>query len=348
MKIEQFCGRINLSVSEVMKRINENGHGILFLIDESGILQGSITDGDIRRFLLSGGQLSDLAMEAVNKNPHVAKSVESARHIFSDKNYGVIPIIDNDRRIVNFYVSEKRIERSKLKRPVNLPVVINAGGKGTRLEPFTKVLPKPLIPVGDLPIIEHILKSYRAYECEDFSIIVNYKKELIKAYFNENDEDYSINWYDEDKPLGTGGGLRLLKGKIDSTFFFVNCDVLLTADFHDIAEFHKSNGNDVTMVCAYKNMEIPYGVVEIEKDGRLKRMKEKPTVSFLTNAGIYIVEPGVIEIIGDDESIGFPDIIKRVQENKGKVGVYPVSENDWMDMGQLRELEKMRVKLYGE
>ena len=236
----------------------------------------------------------------------------------------------------------------KEKNSLKIPVVINAGGRGTRLDPFTKVLPKPLIPVGELPIIELIMQEYQSYACDDFHIIVNYKKDLMKAYFHDSENHYNITWYDEDEPLGTGGGLSLLRGKLNSTFFFANCDALLTANYESMLKFHKENGNVITMICAYKNINIPYGVVEMGEQGVIESMKEKPLMSFLTNTGIYIVEPEVIYDIGDNEVIGFPDIVEREKQKGRKVAVFPVSENDWMDMGQLPELEKMRMKLYGE
>ncbi len=346
--IQKFIGGEDLTVSEAMQRIDNNAYGILFITNDKGELIGCITDGDIRRYLISGGKMSDEVINATNISPRVAHNFDEAKHLYHKKNYIVIPVINDSGRIVDLYAGEAGIVVPKAHNPLSIPVVINAGGKGTRLDPFTRVLPKPLIPVGELPIIELIMKEYQSYNCTDFHIIVNYKRDLMKAYFADNERHYDITWYDEEKPLGTGGGLSLLRGKFDSTFFFANCDALLTANYESMLKFHKENGNSITMICAYKNMNIPYGVVEMGVNGTIEDMKEKPLMSFLTNTGIYIVEPEVVDFIGNDESIGFPDIVLRVKENGEKVAVFPVSENDWMDMGQLSELEKMRVKLYGE
>lgn len=329
-----------------MQRINENSSGILFLINGKGVLIGCISDGDIRRYLLAGGKMSGAAMDAANRKPKSAKTSEEARLLYHRRDRVVIPILDSEGKVIDLYAGNGR--ESKKRNPIRIPVVINAGGKGTRLDPFTRVLPKPLIPVGDLPIIEHIMKEYQSYSCGEFHIIVNYKKDLIKAYFADNENHYNITWYDEEIPLGTGGGLSLLRGRFHDTFFFANCDALLTANYESMVHFHKENENVITMVCAYKNMNIPYGVVEIGVNGTIEEMKEKPLLSFLTNTGIYIVEPEVIDDIKDNEAIGFPDIIAREKQKGKKVAVFPVSETDWMDMGQLPELEKMRVKLYGE
>ena len=326
---------------DAMKRIDQNEIKILFIVN-NGKLIGSLTDGDIRRYLLSGGKLEDNVLCAGNKNPRVAKNHNEAESLYDEKNYIAIPIVDNHMFITDIFLgSLKRVYKTIPK----MQVVINAGGKGTRLEPYTKVLPKPLIPVGDLPIIEHIMNEYAKYGLNDFSVIVNYKKELIKAYFRELNSNYKVDWYDEAKPLGTGGGLSLLRGALKDTFFFTNCDILLKTDYDSLVKYHKEHHNVITMVCAYKNITIPYGVINMGKDGVIQGMQEKPEISFLTNTGVYIVEPEVLDDIEKDVPIGFPDIIKKEQAKGKNVGVYPVSENEWMDMGQLDELEKMRKRL---
>ena len=345
--IQQFLGKKGLTLSEAMQRIDRNTAGILFLVDEEDILIGCITDGDIRRYLLAGGKLTDAAFDAANKNPRFARTIEEAEKLYHKKNYIVIPVLDERGVVVDLYGGEAGTQK-KQHNPIGIPVVINAGGKGTRLDPYTRVLPKPLIPIGDIPIIELIMQEYQTYSCNEFHIIVNYKKDLMKAYFADNDRNYNIRWYDEEKPLGTGGGLSLLKGKITSTFFFANCDALLTANYDNMLKFHRENGNAITMICAYKNFTIPYGVVEMGANGVIEGMKEKPFLSFLTNTGIYIVEPEVINDMSDGEAVGFPDIVERQRQKGQRIAAFPVSENDWMDMGQIPELEKMRIKLYGE
>ncbi len=343
-KLQKFIGKASVSLAESMMKINEMSRHILFLVDENKRLMGTLTDGDIRRYILKGGRIEDSSLLAANCKPIVAYDMEKAVKLHQAK-YQAIPVINDEKQIVDIYEGEE-IKRTYGK--LGIPVVINAGGKGTRLEPFTKVLPKPLIPVGERPIIELIMQEYQKYECCDFHIIVNYKRDLIKAYFSDNESRYNITWYDEDEPLGTGGGLTLLRGTLNSTFFFANCDALLTADYESMFKFHKENKNAITMICAYKNLNIPYGVVEMGVNGTIEDMKEKPVMSFLTNTGIYIVEPEVIDDMKNDVPIGFPDIVEMQRKKGRKAAVFPISENDWMDMGQLPELEKMRMKLYGE
>lgn len=342
MSYQDYCIFKNQSIREAMKRLDKTKPQILFIVDGKNLL-ASLTDGDIRRFLLNGGQLDDIVLLAGNCNPKVATNVLKAKGLYNTEDFVAIPIINDNGELEEVYFGNNR-DKLNLAN-LDLPVVINAGGKGTRLEPYTKILPKPLIPVGEIPIIEHIMQQFGQYACNKFHIIVNYKKELMKAYFVENDDKYDICWYDETKPLGTGGGLCYLKGKVDTTFFFTNCDNLLLSNYDSIVRFHKSNNNAVTMVCAYKNFTIPYGVINMGINGSIESMQEKPEYSFLTNTGIYVVEPEVLEEIDFEEAIGFPDVITKIQEKGMKVAVYPVSEYEWLDMGQMTELEKMRERL---
>ena len=345
MSYMDYCIDVSFTIKDAMKCIEMVKPKIVFIVEEKKLM-ASLTDGDVRRFLLAGGALSDFAIDAGNKNTLCARNMTEAVELYHQKNYVAIPILNDKKELTDIYIGEKN--RVGKQESLNIPVVINAGGKGTRLEPYTKILPKPLIPVGEMPIIEHIMQNFMDYDCRKFSIIVNYKKDLIKAYFSDCEKNYDITWYNEDKPLGTGGGLCYLKGKIDTTFFFTNCDNLLLSNYGSMLRFHRENKNVITMVCAYKNIVIPYGVVDMGINGSINSMEEKPEFSFLTNTGIYIVEPEVLSDIEDERSIGFPDVVKDQMEKGRKVSVYPVSENEWLDMGQLSELDKMRERLYGE
>ncbi len=333
------------SVCDAMRVLDRSDVKILFVADEKKLI-GTLTDGDIRRFLFNGGTLNDSAEKAANHKPKTAANYAQAAELYNRLYYIAIPIVDSRGYVTDIYVGDEAPIKEQKK--IHIPVVINAGGKGTRLDPFTRVLPKPLIPVGDLPIIEHILQQYGKFGCDNFSMIVNYKKELIKTYFKESENKYDISWYDEVTPLGTGGGLSLLKGKMKETFFFTSCDTLLLADYESMLRFHQQSGNAITMICAWKNITIPYGIVEMGKNGIIETMREKPELSFLTNTSIYLVEPEVIEEIPEDTPISFPEVIQMQIDKGRKTAAYPVSENEWLDMGQMSELEKMRERLYGK
>ena len=335
------------TIIQAMEVLDKAAKKALF-IERDGVLAASLTDGDIRRWILAKGNLKAKVRDIANYNPKFVYEKDNARAKEYMKQYSIeaLPILDENKKIVSVAFWDDRNIESK--KEFNIPVVIMAGGLGTRLYPYTKILPKPLIPVGDLPIAEHIMNGFCSFGCKRFYIIVNHKKNMIKAYFNEIDKDYDITFIDEDKPLGTGGGISLLKGKIDTTFILSNCDIIVDENYEKMYRFHKEANNLITMICSLKIFTIPYGVVEIGEDGGIETMTEKPKMSFITNTGFYIVEPRVIEEMADDQSMSFPDIIEYYKQAGEKVGVYPISENAWMDMGQFDEMEKMRKRLSGD
>ena len=333
IKVEELFIEPTATVLETLRKLDETGQRILFIAPE-GKLKAVITDGDIRKFFLRGGTPDQTVDNAANYHPLSVSVAErgKARGILQKYCIDALPVL-NKRGIITDIIFAHGLDVDNRKQ-VDIPVVMMAGGLGTRLYPYTKILPKPLI-----------MDRFRDFGCHDFTMIVNYKKGMIKSYFNELEKDYHVNFADEDVFMGTGGGLCLLKGKIGTPFFFTNCDTLLDVDFGDIYEYHRAHGNLVTMICAFKHYTVPYGVVELGEDGGIAAMREKPELDFLTNTGVYVVEPRVVEEMRDGEFIGFPDVIERYRQAGEKVGVYPISESSWMDMGQLEELEKMRRKL---
>ncbi len=344
LHIEELLIDENTSVLQTMKKLDETGQRILFIAPQ-GKLKAAVTDGDIRKYILRGGALEGEIKQAANYQP-ISLPLEQrakARKLIEKESIDALPLLDKQGRIVDIiFTSGVDVNNQKC---AGLPVVIMAGGLGTRLYPYTKILPKPLIPVGELPILEHIINRFCDFGCNDFRLVVNYKKNMIKSYFNELEKPYQVSYVDEDQPLGTGGGLCLLKGCMKDTFFLSNCDILLDADFADIADYHRQQGNIITMVCAVKHFTVPYGVIELNNDGTIQNMKEKPEMNFLTNTGVYVVEPRVVEELEDGKKQGFTDIIDHYRALGEKVGVYPISEQSWMDMGQIEELDNMRRRL---
>jgi NDP-sugar pyrophosphorylase family protein len=208
------------------------------------------------------------------------------------------------------------------------------------------------------------------FNCNNFYMVVNHKRKLIKAYFTDigmvgneiNDDfankeskiivkstnlskDYSIEFVDEDSDLGTGGGLYLLKGIVKETFFMTNCDIIVNNRYDKILCYHKQKKNLITLVCAAKNFVVPYGTLNLDKDGKILAFNEKPELPFLVNTGLYLIEPRFLDCIKKGEFIHITDLIKRCMASGEKIGVFPTSEGSWSDMGQLEELEKM-LKLY--
>lgn len=344
LHIEELYIQPETTVLEAMKKLDETGLRIL-LIAPGGRLEAVVTDGDLRKLILRGGQLGDPVRLAANYHPYSLPLSErgAARRILKEKVIDALPLLDNNGCIADI-VFANRLDVDNRRR-AGLPVVIMAGGLGTRLYPYTKILPKPLIPVGELPIAEHIINRFCGFGCSEFYLVVNYKKNMIKSYFNDLERDYQIHYVDEDTPLGTGGGLSLLKGQLHEPFFLSNCDILLDADFGDVYNHHKKCGNLITMVCAFKHFTVPYGVIEMGEGGSVLAMREKPEMNFLTNTGVYVVEPRVVEELEPGKKQDFTDIIEHYRAAGERVGVYPVAESGWMDMGQIEELDAMRRRL---
>jgi len=344
LKVEELFLPESATVLQALKKLDETGQRILFLAPD-GKLKAAVTDGDIRKFFLRGGTPADCIALAANYQPKSLPITERGRARQELQRYCIdaLPILNKQGTIIDI-VFAHGLDIDNRKK-AGLPVVMMAGGLGTRLYPYTKILPKPLIPVGERPIAELIIDRFRDFGCQQFSLVVNYKRGMIKSYFNDLEKEYQIDFIDEDVFMGTGGGLCLLKGKIDTPFFFTNCDTLLDVDFGDLYQHHRKQGNLITMVCAYKHYTVPYGVVEPGPDGSIAGLREKPEMDFLTNTGVYVVEPRVVEEMVDGEKIGFPDVIDRYRAAGEKVGLYPISESSWMDMGQMEELEKMRRRL---
>ncbi|WP_312368722.1 nucleotidyltransferase family protein [Lachnoclostridium sp.] len=345
MKLSEMIITETMTILEAMERLDKNGTKVLFL-QSNGKLEAALTDGDIRRYILTGKELTARVSEAANYQPKYLEVQNRRRATVFMKQHHIeaVPIVNESMEIASISLLDSSIIVTT-KDKVDIPIVMMAGGLGTRLYPYTKVLPKPLIPVGENPIAEIIINKFCNYGCHRFFMIVNHKKNMIKAYFNEIEKKYELEFIDENKPLGTGGGLSLMKGKLKETFFLSNCDTLIEEDIAKIYELHKNEGNMITMICSLKNFTIPYGVIDIGENGDIANIREKPNLTFFTNTGCYVVEPEVLEYLEHDTPIGFPDILERLKKEGKKVGVYPISECSWMDMGQLDELEKMRNRL---
>lgn len=344
MQITDFVIGPECSILEAMKKIDQNSKGIIYVYDNS-VLEGVLTDGDIRRYILKNGNLKMPVKNIANKAPIslLYEKKEKAKELMEQHQISSIPIINDKKQIleIKFYQNNNEDKKKQL----GLPVVIMAGGKGARLYPYTQILPKPLIPIGDKTITEHIMARFCEYGCTHFDMIINYKKNFIKSYFLDNENSWDIFFIEEKEYLGTGGGLKLLRERVFSTFFMSNCDILIEEDYSKILEFHQKKGNIVTMVCAMKQVTIPYGTIEISETGQALCLNEKPELSFITNTGLYVIEPEFLDEIPSNTFIHITDVIQKCIDKGKKVGVYPIQEEHWMDMGQLDELERMRNRL---
>lgn len=344
MNLKDFIVTEDNSILEVMRVIDNNSKGIAFICKNEKLL-AVVTDGDIRRYILKRGNLDSPVKEIANYNPLFVTNEETIDYFAYMKSRYItaLPVVSKNRKLltIRFLYDSKAVGKTDLK----VPVVIMAGGKGTRLYPYTQILPKPLIPIGDRTITEIIMDHFEAFGCKHFDMIVNYKKNFIKSFFLDNETKRDVDFIEETQFYGTGGGLTLLQGKYQDSFFVTNCDIVIEEDYSDILKHHKSEQNIITIVAATKKVTIPYGTIELGENGRVDKLKEKPSFSFLTNTGLYVLEPSFLDRIPKDTFVHITDVIEACIKHGEKVGIYPISEHAWMDMGQMEELEKMRERL---
>ena len=337
-----------ISIKQALKKMDEAGKKVLFVVDKENTILGIVSDGDIRRWILKNRGLGEAISGVMNKEPVVLQgthSKEDARKLMMLHGLECIPIIDETRKIVSaVWWLDIFGNNFKKHKSVNVPVVVMAGGEGARLSPFTNILPKPLMPIGEKPIIELIIEKFRESGCNDFYLSVNHKANILKAYFSDHKLDYNVHYIHEDKPLGTAGSLYLLRDVLDKTFFVSNCDILIEADYSDIVKFHKDSNNAITLVVSLKHYAIPYGICEFEDGGLLKKIKEKPEYDFLVNTGLYIMEKEVLSDIPEKKPYNMTDLLNDYIRRNKKIGIYPVSEKSWLDMGQFQELKNMLQK----
>lgn len=345
--LEKFVALGDTNLVDAMKKIDLNSYQILFVVDDEGRLLGSVSDGDIRRSLIHDGDLYKKIGTIMNPNTQHVKNGD-----LWDKEYWrlhpwitVVPVVDHEKKIVDL---KKRVSQRKQTQTLQgVPVVIMAGGKGTRLYPYTKILPKPLIPVGGTPILERIINRYVVYGIDQFYLTVNYKKNIIKSYFDDLDKTYELKYVEEDQPLGTGGSLRLITDPLVKPIIVANCDILIDADYADIYQYHIESKSDVTIVSALKQIQVPYGVLHAGENGVISSMEEKPSMSYFINTGMYVVNPECLGIIPSNQMYHMTDLVDELMKQGKKVSMYPISEDSFLDMGEFEEMKRMEEKLEG-
>ena len=329
----------------VIHKMDETTHRLLIVMKE-GHYGGLVSIGDVQRAIIKGIALDSPVGQILRQKLTVASvhdDKDAIKEVMREKMIEFMPVIDDEGNVADIifwkdlFEDEMTVNRPK----IDLPVVIMAGGKGTRLKPITNVIPKPLVPVGDKTILEVIMDQFESIGCHKFYMSVNYKADLMKYYLSQLDHKYDIEFFMEDKPLGTIGSVSLLKGKITTPFFVSNCDSINEQDYRDVWDYHLSNHNDMTIVTMVKSFKIPYGVIETGEDGLMTALKEKPEQTYQVNTGVYILNPELISEIPEGEFFHITHLMEKVQSRGGRVGCFPVSEQSWKDMGEWPEYLKM-------
>ncbi|MEZ9709066.1 nucleotidyltransferase family protein [Vibrio breoganii] len=334
------------TIKQALEIINSEALRVAVVVDQKQVLLGMISDGDIRRGLLNDLTLSDSVVKVMNTSPITAKfgaSKESLVELMEQKQILSVPLIDRGGRIVGLETLHSALSKERYKNPV----FIMAGGFGTRLRPLTDNCPKPMLKVGDKPILETVIKSFIKAGFNNFYISTHYMPEQIHQHFGDgSDLGVSISYVHEDAPLGTGGALGLLPDSIprDLPLIMINGDVLTKVDFQRLLNFHIENDADATMCVREYDYQIPYGVINGEGN-QITSMVEKPVQRFFVNAGIYVVSPRVIQSVEKNQKIDMPTLLEQHMEERQKVLMFPIHEY-WLDIGRMDDFKRAQVDIY--
>ncbi len=327
------------TLSKAIETLSESGMRIVLIIDKNGKLEGTITDGDIRRGLLRHVGMSALVTEVMQNNPTTALITDD-RNVVLDlmkrNDLLQIPLLDSEGFVVGLETLQNLIDVVKYDNPVFLM----AGGFGSRLHPLTKETPKPLLKVGSRPILETILNEFKSAGFYNFFISTHYKANMLREHFGDGSHwDVNIQYIHEREPLGTAGALGLLpKGLPDLPLIMMNGDLLTKVNFEQLLDYHEEEKGLATMCVREYDFQVPYGVIDLDGDC-ISRIVEKPVHKFFVNAGIYVLEP---ELVGQVDGIGYLDmpnlLEKQMQEGK-RIKSFPIHEY-WLDIGRMEEYER--------
>lgn len=308
----------------------------LFVVDADNKLLGTLTDGDIRRGLLNELNLEVLVTEVMNKSPkYIQRNEYTISDIdkFKEKEIDLVPIVDSQKRV------EKIIDLSKKRTILPIDVVLMAGGEGKRLQPLTNSTPKPLLLIGGKPIIERNIERLALYGVDNFHLSVKYQAEQIRSYFNNgSDRDIFIKYIEEDKPLGTIGSVSLVQDFVHNEVLVMNSDLLTNIDFEDFYKTFKNTNADMLVACIPYQVSLPYGIIETE-NRRILSIKEKPTYTYYSNAGIYLLKKEIIKRIPESTFYNATDLMEDIINQKLNVVNYPILTY-WLDIGKHDDFAK--------
>lgn len=329
----------DVSVYDAIKAINNGAKQIVFVIDQAQRLLGTVTDGDIRRGMLQKIALEDCVQKVMNQKPLLLKHTEERERIvelMQKHSVHQIPVVDAEGHIIKLEFLDDLL---KPKETEEIPVVLMAGGLGTRLHPLTQDTPKPMLPVGGRPLLENIVNNFVKQGYRRFYISVNYKAEIVQNHFGDGSAfNAEIQYIEENKRMGTAGALSLLPERPKTPIIVMNGDLLTAVNFNQLTKFHREHESLATMCARDYSIQVPYGV--IETDGvYLKQIVEKPIHRFMVNSGIYVVSPEALDLIPHEEYFDMPQLFNKILENKSKASVFPIHEY-WLDIGKFDDLEK--------
>jgi len=330
------------TILDAIKKIDTSSLQIALVVDENNKLLGTVTDGDIRRGILKGISLSESVQRIMNPSPvvsRVGEGREIALAAMQRKRLHHIPIVDEDGRVMGLETLDEVIQSGT--RPNR--VVLMAGGPGNRLHPLTADCPKPMLKVGNKPLLETILENFLEYGFRHFYISVNYMADVVKAHFGDGSRwGADICYLQENQKLGTAGGLSLLPETPTESLLVMNGDLLTKVNFSQLLEFHSSHHAQATMCVREYDFQVPYGVVKIHNQ-RITRIDEKPIQRFFVNAGIYVLEPESLNLIPSNSYFDMPTLFEKMIAEKRDTAVFPIREY-WLDIGQVADYDRANIE----
>ncbi|MCB2299660.1 nucleotidyltransferase family protein [Clostridium tagluense] len=342
--IDKYCIGASSTIKEAMVVIDKNLTGGALVVNENNELVGTITDGDIRRAILKGTSINEGIENTYFKNFKFVTeehSKKKAKEYMLSNKIRQVPVIDKDKKLIDLYFLDDIISYEKKDNYV----FILAGGLGTRLRPLTETVPKPMLTVGDKPILELIIEQFKEYGFRNFIISLNYKGEIIEDYFKNGSEfGVKIEYIKETKKLGTAGSIALVKEKFTKPFIVINGDILTGIDFEKFLNHHIKNNFNITVGVRNYEINVPYGVL-VTDNMLIESLEEKPTYKFHINGGVYVVNPEIVKYIKEDEVYNMTDLIEDAMNNDYTSGIYEITEY-WKDIGQIEDYRKANTDIH--
>jgi dTDP-glucose pyrophosphorylase len=340
--ISKLIVSIDATIKDAMEVIDKNSQQIALVVDSQTKLIGTITDGDIRRAILKGYSLNNPISDITNRHPTVGYFNQSKDEVLSlalQKRLKHIPIVDENGVVISLELIEDFLKtKSKPNR-----VVLMAGGLGVRLRPLTENTPKPMLKIGDKPILQTIIENFVKYGFNHFYISVNYKSHQIKEYFGDGSRfGANIEYIDETKRLGTAGAISLIKDRLKEPFFVMNGDLLTNLNFDYMLNYHLASSASATMAVREYDFQIPYGVINTDNN-KILSIEEKPIQKFFINSGIYLLNPEIIENIPLDTFFDMPDLFNLLIKNGENVLSFQIREY-WLDIGKMQDFERATIE----
>jgi dTDP-glucose pyrophosphorylase/predicted transcriptional regulator len=337
--VRDLCVLPDAKMHDALKVLEKTHREIVLVIDGGGRLQGTVTDGDIRRAILGGSGPETRVVEIMFASPTTAGAEQSERGVLQlMKRHRImqLPIVDSAGRVVDLVLLREMMQD-------NLPArkaVVMAGGKGSRLRPLTRDIPKPLLPVGDKPILETIVEQLVDCGMSDIYLITHYKADMIEGHFSRlSYPGCDLHFIYEPEPMGTAAGLRLVRDDLGDPFLVMNADIVTRMSFKDMLQQHIDQKASMTVATKQQELEIPYGVIETGKQGRIEGFAEKPVMHFTFNIGVYALSPSALERIPETGSMDMSDLIQELLDEEKAVHEYPVKDY-WIDIGRMADYER--------